>query len=58
MEIDTTFANKLNKDREVIELTDRDRLVFAEALLNPEPPSERGIADAKWYVQIMDKQGL
>jgi uncharacterized protein (DUF1778 family) len=50
-------ATQTIKDRELIELTDRDRLVFAEALLNPEPPSQQGIADAKWYAQIMDKQG-
>jgi uncharacterized protein (DUF1778 family) len=48
-------ATQTIKDRELIELTDRDRLVFAEALLNPEPPSERGIADAKWYQQMMSK---
>jgi hypothetical protein len=57
MEIDTIFTTKLNKDRELMELTDRDRLVFAETLLDSEPPSERGIADAKWYAQIMDRQG-
>jgi uncharacterized protein (DUF1778 family) len=50
-------ATQTIKDRELIELTDRDRLVFAEALLNTEPPSEQGIADAKWYKQIMDRQG-
>jgi uncharacterized protein (DUF1778 family) len=50
-------ATQTIKDRELIELTDRDRLIFAEALLNTEPPSERGIADAKWYAQIMNKQG-
>jgi uncharacterized protein (DUF1778 family) len=51
-------ATQTIKDRELIELTDRDRLVFAEALLNPDPPSERGIADAKWYTQMMSKQEL
>lgn len=50
-------ATQTIKDRELIELTDRDRLVFAEALLREEPPSQRGIADAKWYAQMMDKQG-
>jgi uncharacterized protein (DUF1778 family) len=50
-------ATQTIKDRELIELTDRDRLIFAEALLNPEPPSERGIADAKWYAKMMNKQG-
>jgi uncharacterized protein (DUF1778 family) len=51
-------ATQTIKDRELIELTDRDRLVFAEALLNPDPPNERGIADAKWYAQMISKQGL
>jgi uncharacterized protein (DUF1778 family) len=50
-------ATQTIKDRELIELTQRDRLVFAEALLNPAPVSERGIADARWYAQIMSKQG-
>jgi uncharacterized protein (DUF1778 family) len=50
-------ATQTIKDRELIELTDRDRRVFAEALLTPEPPSTQGIADAKWYAQIMQKQG-
>jgi uncharacterized protein (DUF1778 family) len=53
----TDAATQTIKDRELIELTDRDRLIFAEALLNPEPPSERGIADAKWYAKMMNKQG-
>ena len=45
------------KDRELIELTQRDRLAFAEALLNPPPVSERAIADARWYAQMMNKKG-
>lgn len=49
-------ATQTIKDRELIELTQRDRLVFAEVLLNPRPPSERAIADAKWYAQMMSKQ--
>ena len=44
------------KDRESIELSERDRLVFAEALLNPAPASERAIADARWYAQAMSKR--
>ncbi len=43
------------KDGEFIELTNRDRQVFADALLNPVPPSERSIADARWYQQVMGK---
>jgi uncharacterized protein (DUF1778 family) len=49
-------ATQTIKDRELIELTQRDRLVFAKALLNPAPVSERGIADARWYAQMMSKQ--
>jgi uncharacterized protein (DUF1778 family) len=44
------------KDRESIELSERDRLVFAEALLNPTPASERAIADARWYAQMTSKR--
>ena len=43
------------KDGEFIELTNRDRQVFADALLNPLPPSDRAVADARWYQQIMGK---
>jgi uncharacterized protein (DUF1778 family) len=50
-------ATQTIKDRELIELTARDRLVFAEALLNPASPSARAIADAKWHAQMMSKQG-
>ena len=49
-------ATQTIKDRELIELTMRDRLVFAEALLHPAPPSEQAIADAGWYTQVMSKQ--
>jgi hypothetical protein len=43
------------KDGEFIELTNRDRQVFADALLNPLPPSDRAVADARWYQQVMGK---
>ncbi len=43
------------KDRELIELTDRDRQAFANALLNPPTPSDRAYTDAQWYKQIMTK---
>ncbi|NJM76949.1 MAG: DUF1778 domain-containing protein [Acaryochloridaceae cyanobacterium RU_4_10] len=48
-------ATQIVKDRESIELTDRDRQVFADALLNPVPPSDRAYADAQWYQQLMHK---
>jgi uncharacterized protein (DUF1778 family) len=43
------------KDGEFIELTNRDRQVFADALLNPLPPSDRAVADARWYQKVMGK---
>jgi hypothetical protein len=52
----TDTATQTIKNREPIELTDRDRLFFAEALLKPDLPIKRGIVDAKWYVQVMNKQ--
>lgn len=48
-------ATQIVKDRELIEITDRDRQVFAEALLNPVPPSDRAYADTQWYLQLMQK---
>jgi uncharacterized protein (DUF1778 family) len=42
-------------DSELIALTDRDRQAFAAALLNPPTPSERAIADARWYAQVNNK---
>jgi uncharacterized protein (DUF1778 family) len=48
-------ATQIIKDREFIELTDLDRQKFAEALLNPVPPSDRSYADAQWYQQLMRK---
>jgi uncharacterized protein (DUF1778 family) len=43
------------KDGEFIELTNRDRQFFADALLNPVPPSDQAMADALWYKQVMGK---
>jgi uncharacterized protein (DUF1778 family) len=43
------------KDGEFIELTNRDRQVFADALLNLLPPSDRAVADARWYQKVMGK---
>jgi uncharacterized protein (DUF1778 family) len=51
-------ATQTIKDRELIELTAGGRQAFAAALLNPPPPSERAIADAQWYAQLMSKQEL
>jgi uncharacterized protein (DUF1778 family) len=48
-------ATQIIKDRELIELTDLDRQAFAEALLNPVPPSDHAYADAQWYQQLMNK---
>jgi uncharacterized protein (DUF1778 family) len=48
-------AVQIVKDGEFIELTNRDRQVFADALLNPLPPSSQAVADAYWYQQVMGK---
>ncbi len=48
-------ATQTIKDSEFIELTDRDRQLFAEALLNPPLPSEQSIQDANWYKQILNQ---
>jgi uncharacterized protein (DUF1778 family) len=48
-------ATQTIKDRELLELTERDRATFAEALLNPPTPSEQAQADAQWYKEIMNK---
>jgi uncharacterized protein (DUF1778 family) len=45
-------ATQTIKDRETIDLTERDRQVFAQALLNPNATSDRAIADAQWYAQM------
>jgi uncharacterized protein (DUF1778 family) len=49
-------AIQIIKDREIIELTERDRATFANALLNPPSPSEQAYADAQWYKQIINKE--
>ncbi|NES22816.1 MAG: DUF1778 domain-containing protein [Symploca sp. SIO3E6] len=43
------------KDNEFLQLTQRDRSLFAEALLNPPTPSPQAYADAQWYQQVMNK---
>jgi uncharacterized protein (DUF1778 family) len=43
------------KDNSILELTERDRATFANALLNPPTPSERAYADAQWYERMMNK---
>jgi uncharacterized protein (DUF1778 family) len=48
-------ATQTIKDSEFIELTDRDRKIFAEALLNPSPPSNQSILDTNWYKQILSQ---
>lgn len=48
-------STQIIKDREIIELTEQDRLVFANALLNPPVPSDRAYTDAQWYQHVMNK---
>jgi uncharacterized protein (DUF1778 family) len=42
------------KDGEFVRLTRHDRQVFVDALLNPVPPSDRAVNDARWYRQVME----
>lgn len=48
-------SSQIIKDSSILELTERDRLTFANALLNPSAPSDRAYADAQWYQQMMNK---
>lgn len=48
-------ATQIIKDHELLELTNRDRQVFAEALLNPPTPSAQAYTDVQWYKQIINK---
>ena len=48
-------ATQTLKDRKLLDLTERDRITFAEALLNPSPPSKQAQADAQWYKQMMNR---
>ncbi|NER46439.1 MAG: hypothetical protein F6J92_07055 [Symploca sp. SIO1A3] len=40
---------------EFLQLTQRDRSLFAEALLNPSTPSPQAYADAQWYQKVMNR---
>lgn len=51
----TEAATQIIKDREILQLTERDRQVFADALLNPPSPSQQAYADAQWYDRLMNK---
>ena len=51
----TETSMQIIKDCELLQLTDRDRQAFVDALLNPPPPSDRAYADAQWYEQMMNK---
>ncbi len=48
-------ATQTIKDHSLLELTERDRTFFAEALLNPPAPGETAYADAQWYKEVMNK---
>lgn len=48
-------ARQTIKEHSLIELRERDRFAFAEALLSPSPPSEMAYADAQWYKKIINK---
>ena len=51
----TEAATQTIKDRELLELTERDLATFAEALLNPPAPSKQAQVDAQWYEQMLNK---
>jgi len=38
-----------------LNLSDRDRFAFAQALLDCQSPSEQAISDAHWYRQMINK---
>ncbi|MGK7877063.1 MAG: DUF1778 domain-containing protein [Xenococcaceae cyanobacterium] len=48
-------ATQIIKEHEIIELTQRDRQAFVDALLNPLAPSGTAYADAQWYKQMINK---
>jgi uncharacterized protein (DUF1778 family) len=48
-------ATQTIKDRELLELTERDHAAFAEALLNPPAPSKQAQVDGQWYKEMMNK---
>jgi uncharacterized protein (DUF1778 family) len=48
-------ATQIIKEHEFIQLTQRDRTSFVEALLNPPTPSEQAYTDAQWYKKVMNK---
>ena len=48
-------ANKTIQEHEVMELSQRDREAFANAILNPPPPNEHLLAAAKRYKKRMAK---
>ncbi|NCJ05929.1 DUF1778 domain-containing protein [Synechococcales cyanobacterium C] len=51
-------ATQIVKDSDLIELTDRDRQAFTEALLKPTPPSDQAYTDAQWYRQVMNQLSI
>ena len=51
----TETSMQIIKDCELLQLTDRDRQAFVDALLNPPAPSDLAYADAQWYEQMMNK---
>jgi uncharacterized protein (DUF1778 family) len=45
-------AQRVLREREIIELSQRDRVAFVNALLNPPPPSARLQSAAQRYKQV------
>jgi uncharacterized protein (DUF1778 family) len=49
-------ARRIIRENEYLDLSQRDRIAFAEAVLNPPPASERLKEAAKRHQQILGKQ--
>jgi len=48
-------AERTVKEMEIMELSERDQLAFANALINPPSPNENLLSAAKRYKERMEK---
>jgi uncharacterized protein (DUF1778 family) len=49
-------AMRTIRENEVLELTERASIAFAEMLLNPSPPNEKAMAAARQYMERLGKE--
>lgn len=54
LEVLADASAKTIQEHQILYLAKRDAETFAEALLNPAPTSERAIADANWYKEVIE----